>query len=39
MEWEVWDGGAQVLCLSDEEMAAAERLTEMGFDQSEAVQE
>ena len=31
-------GGAQVLRLSEEEMAAVERLTEMGFDRSEAAQ-
>lgn len=31
-------GGAQVLRLSEEEMAAVDRLTEMGFDRSEAAQ-
>lgn len=31
-------GGAQILRLSDEEMAAVDRLTEMGFDRSEAAQ-
>lgn len=32
------DGGAQVLRLTEEEMAAVDRLTEMGFDRSEAAQ-
>ena len=31
-------GGAQVLRLSEEEMAAVDRLTEMGFDRTEAAQ-
>eukprot|EP00569_Conticribra_weissflogii_P011934 CAMPEP_0171384498 /NCGR_PEP_ID=MMETSP0879-20121228/38501_1 /TAXON_ID=67004 /ORGANISM="Thalassiosira weissflogii, Strain CCMP1336" /LENGTH=465 /DNA_ID=CAMNT_0011896773 /DNA_START=108 /DNA_END=1507 /DNA_ORIENTATION=+ len=31
-------GGAQVLRLSEEEMAAVDRLTEMGFDRAEAAQ-
>lgn len=31
-------GGAQILRLSEEEMAAVDRLTEMGFDRSEAAQ-
>ena len=31
-------GGPQVLRLTDEEMAAVDRLTEMGFDRAEAAQ-
>merc|ERR1719273_991797 len=31
-------GGAQILRLTEEEMAAVDRLTEMGFDRTEAAQ-
>ena len=35
---EGFPGGAQVLRLSEEEMAAVDRLTEMGFDRADAAQ-
>jgi UV excision repair protein RAD23 len=38
MDGEGGGGGAQVLRLSEEEMAAVNRLTEMGFDRTEAAQ-